>query len=196
MIGDEASGGIGKALRRARKICSLTLEAAALQAGVTKGYLSKVEHGQAMPSMAVMVRLADTFGIPLSNILLPDDQRQPISVVRVHERIPVKRGTDSSYLFELASKGKLNPRAEVFFLTVPVLDGAEPQKIRHSGEEVFLVLEGRVRLAYAGAEFILQKGDCIQFDASIEHYATAEDGEPAQLFVVTIPDRMPDRAKS
>lgn len=180
---------IGTGLRRARKACGLTLEASARQAGVTKGYLSKVEHGQAMPSMAVLFRLADVFGIPVSDILLPEGQRHPISIVRANERIPSKRGSDSGYLFEVASKGKLDPRADVFFLTVPVSDGAAPLKAKHSGEEVFLVLQGRVRFVYAGAEFILQEGDCIQFDASIEHCAIAEGGAKAQLFVVTVPDR-------
>ncbi len=186
----EASGNIGAALRRARKACGLTLDASAGQAGVTKGYLSKVETGQAIPSMGVMIRLADIFGIPISDILLPEGQRQPISVVRANERIPAKRGSEAGYLFEIASKGKLHPRAEVFFLTVPVLDRADPPKAKHSGEEVILVLEGRVRFIYAGAEFILQVGDCIQFDAKIEHCAIAEGGSKAQLFVVTIPDRI------
>ena len=190
MTPDETAPSVGPILRRARTTCGLTLEATAAQAGVTKGYLSKVEHGQAMPSMSVMIRLADVFGISLSDILLPDGQRQPISVVRAHERIPAKRGSDAGYLFEVASKGKLDPRAEVFFLTVPTAEDASVPMLKHSGEEVFLVLSGRIRFAYAGTEFILQEGDCIQFDANIEHRAIAEGEGKAQLFVVTIPNRV------
>lgn len=186
---DDRTGGIGVAVRRARLARGLTLEASARQVEVTKGYLSKVENNQATPSVGVMVRLADAFGIPLSDLLMPEGQRQPISVVRANERIPTKRGNDSSYLFELASTGKLDPRAEVFFLTVPVPNGEEPSHFKHSGEEVFLVLEGRVRFSYAGADFILKKGDCVQFDSKVEHYAVSDSDEPAQLFVVTIPDR-------
>ena len=190
---DERAGGIGAALRRARLARGLTLEASARQVEVTKGYLSKVENNQATPSMGVTVRLADSFGIPLSDLLMPEGQRQPISVVRANERIPTKRGNDSGYLFELASTGKLAPRGEVFFLTLPVPNGQEPSYFKHSGEEVFLVLKGRVRFSYAGAEFILKKGDCVQFDCNVEHYAIADGDESAQLFIVTIPDRA-DRA--
>jgi transcriptional regulator with XRE-family HTH domain len=190
---DERTGGIGAALRRARLSRGLTLEASARLVEVTKGYLSKVENNQATPSMGVMVRLADAFGIPLSDLLMPDGQRQPISVVRANERIPTRRGNDSGYQFELASTGKLDPRGEVFFLTLPVPNGEEPSFFKHSGEEVFLVLEGRVRFSYAGSEFILKKGDCVQFDSNVEHFAISDGDQPAQLFIVTIPERA-DRA--
>jgi transcriptional regulator with XRE-family HTH domain len=181
---------VGTALRRARKARGLTLEAAARQAEVTKGYLSKVEQGQAMPSIRVITRLADVCGVPLSDILMPDDQRKPISLVRSHERIPVaKTGGEIDYVFELASRGKANPHAEIYFLTLPADAGKEPPRSTHPGEEVILVISGRARFRYAGVDFILDAGDCLQFDASIEHHAVAEGKEPAQLFVVRIADR-------
>lgn len=168
----------------------LTLEAAARQAEVTKGYLSKVEQGQAVPSIRVITRLADVCGVPLSDILMPDAQRKPISIVRAHERIAVaKTGSEIGYVFELASRGKANPHAEVYFLTLPASGGKEPPRSSHPGEEVILVLSGRARFRYAGVDFILDVGDCLQFEASIEHHAIAEGSEPVQLFVVRIPDR-------
>ena len=181
---------MGATLRRLRKTAGLTLEQAAQQAEVTKGYLSKVESGQATPSMRVIIRLSEVFGIPLSDILMPDAQRRPISIVRSDERIAITRnGSAIGYVHEIAAKGKLDPRSEVFFVTVPSLNCGPPPRFKHSSEEVFLVLEGRIRFSYGGMEFILEPGDCVQFDARNEHYAIAEDGSPARLFVVTIPER-------
>lgn len=190
MSAEQTAGSIGAALRRARKTRNLTLEATARQAEVTKGYLSKVEQGQAMPSMRVIVRLADVCGVPLSEILMPDAERSPISVVRASERVPMaKNGSEVGYLFEVASRGKLNPHAEVYFLTLPVLNKKMPPRSSHPGEEIILVISGRVRFAYGGVELILDPGDCIQFDATIEHHALAEGSDAAKLFVVRIPDR-------
>ncbi len=192
---DELGTNIGAALRRIRKASGMTLEAAAGQAELTKGYLSKVESGQATPSTRVMVRLADVFGVPLSDILMSDAERRPISVVRADERkVITKNGSDIGHTYELASRAKLHPRAEVFFLTLSVLEDETPPRFKHSGEEIILVLEGRMRFQYGGMEIIVGPGDCIQFDASIEHYGLAEGAVPARLFVVNIPDRFEDKA--
>lgn len=105
------------------------------------------------------------------------------------QRVPVaKTEGEMDYVFELASRGKANPHAEIYFLTLPVADGKEPPQSTHPGEEVILVISGRARFSYAGVDFILNAGDCLQFDASIEHHAVAEGTQPAQLFVVRIPD--------
>lgn len=191
MNGESVAATLGVTLRRLRRMTGLTLEAASLKAGVTKGYLSKVESGYATPSMRVVISLSEAYGVPLSDILMGDNQRRPISIVRNDERNSIARnGSERGYIFEIASKAKLNPRAEVFFVTVPVSGSEDETRFRHTGEEVFLVLEGRIRFNYGGAEFILNEGDCAQFDASIEHRSIAENGEAARLFVVTIPDRI------
>jgi transcriptional regulator with XRE-family HTH domain len=180
---------LGGKLKRLRSGARLTLDVAAQRIGVSKGYLSKVESGHAMPSSKVIIRLATAYGIPLSDLLMPDGEKKPISVVRASERMQVvKSGNDVGYRYELATRSKLNPRSEAFFLDLPVIDSEETPRFRHDGEEIILVLEGRVRFVYAGAELILGKGDCIQFNAGIEHYTLAEGGDPARLFVVSTPD--------
>ena len=184
---------LGATLRRIRKSVGITLDAAARQADVTKGYLSKVETGQALPSTQVLVRLADVFGVPISDLLMPDTERRPISIVRANDRNTInKNGTEIGYAYEIASRAKLNPRAEVFFLVLPVPGNDPPPRFKHSGEEIILVLQGKMRFLYGGMEFIAAEGDCLHFDASIEHYGLAEGGSPARLFVVTVPLR-PER---
>ena len=181
---------LGERFRRARQVTGLTLEAVALQADLTKGYLSKVESGQAMPSIAVISRLADVYGMPLSDIFMPEGERRRFHLVRANERTPVNRnGSELGYVYEFASTMKRNPRADVFFLTLPVLDGEDPPRFKHSGEEIEVVLEGRMLFEYGGMTIEIGPGDCIQFDANIEHCGVSTGGEPAKLFVVLIPER-------
>lgn len=181
---------LGATLRRLRKAVNLTVEAAARQADVTKGYLSKVESGLSQPSIAVVSRLADLYGVPLSEIFLSEGEKGTISLVRATDRRPINRnGSELGYIYDVASFNKANPRSEIFFLTLPCLeDTAEIPSFRHSGEEILLVLEGRIRFHYAGADLILGPGDCIQFEASFEHYGVAIDGMDAKAFVVITPD--------
>ena len=181
---------LGETFRRVRQMAGLTLEVVAKQADVTKGYLSKVESGRAMPSIAVISKLADVYGMSLSNIFMPEGQRKPLSLVRADERMQInKNGTELGYIYEFASMMKRNPRSEVFFLTLPVLDGELPPRFRHGGEEIILVLEGRMLFEYGGMEFEMGPGDVIQFDSDIGHHGVAVGDRPAKVFVVTIPDR-------
>jgi len=182
---------LGSRLRRIRKSAGYTLEWTAEQAKVTKGYLSKVERGQATPSIAVINRLAEIHGVSLSEFFMPEGERKAISVLRASELRPVNRtGTELGYRYEIGDLSKANPRAEVFFLTLPVLKPNQvPMRYSHSGEEILLVLEGQMIFDYAGVELVLNAGDCIQFDAENEHYGYATGGKEARAFVVTIHDR-------
>lgn len=181
---------LGSTLRRLRKTANFTLEAAARQAEVTKGYLSKVELGSSVPSIAVVSRLADVYGIRLSDIFIPQGEKAAISVVRSNERTLINRnGSELGYVYEVASLNKSNPRAEIFFLTLPCIPDEGLPRFRHSGEEILLVLEGQIRFEFSGAEFILGPGDCIQFEAGFEHYGVAIGGKAAKAFVVIVPDR-------
>jgi transcriptional regulator with XRE-family HTH domain len=183
-------GDLGATIRRLRKTANLTLEVSARRAEVTKCYLSKVELGSSVPSIAVVSRLADVYGVRLSDIFIPVGEKGPISVVRANERTPINRnGSELGYVYEVASLNKANPRAEIFFLTLPCIEDRNLPKFRHSGEEILLMLEGQIRFEFAGAELILGPGDCIQFEAGFEHYGVAIGGKDAKAFVVIIPDR-------
>ena len=185
------SAELGARLRRVRNTAGYTLDWAAARAEVTKGYLSKVERGQATPSIAVINRLSEVYGVGLSEFFMPEGERKSITVLRVGQRRAVNRtGTELGYRYEVGDLSKANPQAEVFFLTLPHLsEGQIPPKNRHSGEEVLLMLEGQMIFDYGGVEIILNEGDCIQFDARIEHFGYAAGGKDARAFVVTIPEQ-------
>ena len=182
---------LGQRLRRTRTVANFTLDWAAAQVGLTKGYLSKIERGLATPSIAVLNRLSDLYGVTLAEFFIAEGERKPITVLRHNEHRTINRsGTEFGYRYEVGDFGKINPRSEVFFLTLPYVP--HPERIppfRHSGEEVLLLLEGQIVFNYAGVDFIINAGDCIQFEAEIAHFGYAIGGKDARAFVVTTPDR-------
>ena len=176
-------------LQRLRKSANLTLEAAAGRADVTKGYLSKVERGNSIPSIAVVGRLAEVYGVELSDVFMAPGQKGPFSLVRANERNLMNRnGSEYGYTYEVVGLNKANPRSEVFILTLPCIEDARLPKLRHPGEEILFVLEGRIRFDFAGTVFLLEPGDCIQFEASYEHLGVAVDGKDAKALLVITPD--------
>jgi transcriptional regulator with XRE-family HTH domain len=180
---------VSTTLRRLRKSANLTLEAAARLADVTKGYLSKVELGTSVPSIAVVGRLAQAYGVELSDVFMPPGKKAPFSLVRGRERTRMNRnGTEYGYTYEVASLNKANPQSEVFFLTLPCIDHDSLPKLRHPGEEILFMLEGKMRFDFAGTVFILEPGDCIQFEASYDHLGVAIEGKEAKALLVITPD--------
>jgi len=177
---------LGQRLRAVRKRAGVTLDWAAGQVGVTKGYLSKVERGQASPSIAVMTRLSEAYGVSMAEVFMPEGDRKAISVLRAGQLRQINRtGSNLGYRYEIGDLTKANPRSDVFFLTLPYWTKKDHPPInRHKGEEVLLMLEGQMLFKYGGMELILNEGDCIQFDGNQDHYGYAIGGKEARAFVV------------
>jgi quercetin dioxygenase-like cupin family protein len=43
---------------------------------------------------------------------------------------------------------------------------------------------------YGGAEYMLEPGDCVQFDAAVEHRAEAADNSVAKAFIAIVSARL------
>lgn len=187
---------LGQRLRRTRNSANFTLDWAAAQVGLTKGYLSKIERGQATPSIAVLNRLSDLYGVTLAEFFMPEGERKSITILRKNEHRTINRsGSELGYRYEVGDFSKINPRSEVFFLTLPAMSGkVEIPPFRHSGEEVLLLLEGQILFNYGGVDIILNEGDCIQFESEVAHFGYATGGKDARAFVVIIPDPVAPKA--
>jgi transcriptional regulator with XRE-family HTH domain len=55
-------------LKRLREVKGVTLEDLAQQTGLTKSFLSKVERGVSMPSIATVLKIADAFKVSAGNL--------------------------------------------------------------------------------------------------------------------------------
>jgi transcriptional regulator with XRE-family HTH domain len=177
---------LGRRLRRWRRALGFTLDEAAQKIDISKGYLSRIENDLASPSIAVLNRTSQAYGAPLAK-LLDTGGADRISVVRAGERLALNRdGSEHGYVYELINHGKAERRTECFVVTLPPI--AEPPELfSHVGEELFFVLSGRVRFVYGGTESILETGDAVYFDASVQHRGLAYGGVPAMALAVIVP---------
>ncbi|MEU2199942.1 helix-turn-helix transcriptional regulator [Isoptericola sp. NPDC019482] len=76
-----AQADLGALLRTARQARGLTLVALAAAAGVSQPFLSKVERGQANPSLHSLYRIANALEVRVSD-LLPGQEPTGVTVVR------------------------------------------------------------------------------------------------------------------
>jgi transcriptional regulator with XRE-family HTH domain len=173
-------------LKPLRKNHGWTLETLAEKTGLTKSYLSKVERGLSVPSIAVAMRVAQALGVPVEDLFGKTASGVGITVVRAAERTRVgKPGTQPRY--EGIATQRAGKTLQPFVIYPPADFSDSPFK-EHDGEELLFVHRGEIEVAFAGQVVRLAVGDSVVFDARIPHRARSVGPEQAQaLVVVSVP---------
>lgn len=159
-----------RAVRRQR---SLTLEGLAGQTGLTKSYLSKIERGQATPSVAAAMKVARALDV---------DVAQLFSDQAAHDTISVDRAVDSGRYRALATT-LLGKSMSPFVVRPTARTAADPHP-EHAGQEFVFVHAGTVAFSYGEQTWELSAGDSAYFDASVSHKFRAVGAAPAEVVVV------------
>lgn len=184
---------IGRRLRAARTGAGLTLAAVARQAGVSEGFLSKLERGQAAASIANLIQLADVLGLGLHE-LFPSDGAPAKTRVALH-RADDGRLRDvaaTGYRWRHLGGGAPLDRMEVFHLVFPRARGMETT-VSHPGQEHCYVLSGEVLFHVGGETHRLKAGDGILIDSQQPHRAeNAGHGQAHVLMTVARPAEAAD----
>lgn len=181
---------LGQRVRDLRKAHGWTLEQAAVQAGLARSTLSKIENGQMSPTYEALKKLAEGLKISVPQLFTPPSRSQ------VNGRMALTRGGEGqahltvTYEHEILAHGltqkKMLPyRARIRARDLDEFDGW----VRHDGEEFMYVLTGVVRLYtefYEPAE--LKRGDSAYYDASMGHNLVSVSEEDATVLWVTSRD--------
>jgi transcriptional regulator with XRE-family HTH domain len=160
-----------------------TLEELAERTGLSKPFLSRLEAADRQPSIAVVLTLARTYGVSLTEMFEPTGEPEACVIVRGNAVKPV-RGDGLSYL-PLSSKSRF-ANLQPIRLTV-YADRAGDEMYQHEGEEWVYVLSGRLRVSLAGKTHDLSAGDAAHFDSRQPHRLAALDGQDAELILVACP---------
>jgi transcriptional regulator with XRE-family HTH domain len=155
---------LGGRLRHARRMAGLTLLQLAQRAHCSDSLISKIEKGNATPSLATLHRLAVALN---SNIAALTSAAQPTGgpVMRQGERPVILGGDIALERIVLPSRNGLL-QANIHILEPG--QGSDGQ-IEHVGEEVGYVLEGTVELTLRSTSYILQAGDAFTFTSETPH---------------------------
>lgn len=167
----EATRDIGLRLRAARQGVGFTLAETAAKAGVSEGFLSKLERGQTAASIANLIQLTEALGLGLHELFATDG-------APARTRVVVHRG-DAGKLEEVAATGYSwrhlgggapLDRMEVFHLVFPREKGMAAT-VSHPGQEHCYVLSGEIVFHVGDAQYRLRAGDGIFIDSQQPHRA-------------------------
>ncbi len=178
---------LGARVRDLRRAKGWTLEQAAVQGGLARSTLSKIENGQMSPTYDALKKLALGLGISVPQLFTPAPAPQ-VSGRMVTTKLGAGQAhATTTYEHELLAAGltkkqMLPYRATIRARQMEDFDGW----VRHEGEEFLYVLTGVVRLYTEFYEPVdLRRGDSAYYDAAMGHNVISLSEDDATLLWVT-----------
>ena len=182
MINEEE---VGQKIKELRLDARLTLNELAEKAGISQGYLSKIENSKNAPPVSTLLMIAKALGVGISQIFGENESQMPISLVRKKDRPFVARnGSIFGYSYQALAHKFQNKHFDPYILHIPGdLKRETDFHFEHKGEEMMFVVKGKLRFFYGEQEFILVEGDCIFFDSSIPHNGFSCDTNEVECLI-------------
>lgn len=176
---------VGGRLRTIRDRRGLTLTAVSTTTGIGKSTLSRLESGQRRPTLELLLPLAQTYRVPLDDLVGAPDTGDPRVRLKPHSRngrtvVPLSRQPGGVQAWKIVVPRSKN----------------EPELRTHEGYEWLYVLSGRMRLLLADHDVVLGPGEVAEFDTRVPHWFGSTGQEPAEVLSVYGPqgERMHQRA--
>lgn len=162
---------LGRVVRRMREEQGLTLTEVAARAEISPAMLSRLETGQASPSLETIVSLAAALGVRPSLLLrdLGDDDEGAQHVPAGHGMEVVRRGTRRGHTYQLLAAQR-GPRKvfEPFFITLTDKSEVFPG-FEHPGTEFIYILSGEIAYRHGRHTYPLKPGDSLTFSGAVPH---------------------------
>jgi transcriptional regulator with XRE-family HTH domain len=161
---DPADALVGARLRAARQASGLTLAVVAQQAGLTKGFLSRLERDEVSPSVASLVSVCGVLGIGVGQLFEP-----PVtSLVRAADAPPINFGGRG--LREVLLTAGTQRNLQVIRSVVEPGGGGGEELYALACEIEFVhVLRGRLELRLPGEAVVLHAGDAFTMPGATPH---------------------------
>ena len=178
---------LGRRVRALRNASGWTITAVAQRAGMSHSAISKIENGQLSPTYDTLLKLAQGLQIDIATMF-----RDPAGNVAGGRRAITRKGAGEvfetrNYRYEMLCTELVNKRMVPLKAVLHAHEEREFGKlVSHAGEELIVVLRGRVELRTEFyAPIVLSEGDCAYFDSTMGHACLAAGPEEAEIFWVS-----------
>jgi len=179
---------LGGVLKQRRLAQHLTIQDVADLCDISRGMLSRIENGQAAPSLDTLHRICRGMGISMSNLFkdfdVPDGGAR--YVPRGEGMVVVRRGTRRGHSYELLSYDQ-GPKKlfEPFLITLDDESEVFP-RFQHEGTEFIYMLEGVLEYRVGKHSYLLKSGDALTFQGNIPHGPEALRSVPIRFLSVIL----------
>jgi len=158
---------IGDRIKFLRTSQNRTLQEIADSCDLSKSMISKIENSRAIPSVAALVKIAQSLGTSISNLLEEGKLLNTIHTSRKEAQMNLTL-TDKGYsIFPYASE--YHQKSMQPFLFTAKKGEVKPHLLSHQGEEFIYIIQGELKMQVGLIEYNLKEGDSLYFNALEKH---------------------------
>ena len=166
----EVSIVVGGRVRALRQELGFTLQGFASKAGISRGMLFKMEHGQTSASIATLDKVARAAGVPLTALFRGLDEEHDAVFVPAGGGIEILHvgsspGRRYQDLGSLRGPGRV---VEPVLITLTEADDVFPL-FQHAGVEFLYMVSGSLEYGYGSSQYLLRPGDTLQIRGEVAH---------------------------
>ena len=169
-------------LRGMREAADFSAADVAAATGISESQYLGYENARADVPMSYLSQLAAFYRVNTTVFLIGSDAHAHLyHVTRAGQGPVIER--QKAYHYEAIGAGFAAKKMDAYRVSVEPNDKPLHENT-HPGQELDIVMHGRMLVRIAGHEVILETGDSIYFDATQPHGMKALDGKPAEFFAV------------
>lgn len=176
---------LGQAFQNARKKQGLTIDEVASRAGLSKGYISKVERGISVPSYTSLQKICTALRINATDFMPVSDKKEDDC------RVVRKKDRELVYDYSGILCFESIHRTSHFALQVMTISGTgdEYESSQHAYDEINLVTKGKVLFIIEDTRRIeLEEGDMLYVPKGTKHYRQKMTRDEAIVYSIEVYD--------
>lgn len=173
---------IGAKLRAARKARRLTLDQVAQAAGLTKGFVSRLERDDVSPSVASLVAVCEILGLRVGELFDPPET----SIARAGEGRLINFGGHGAEE-RLMTPGTQNALEVIHSVIAPAGSGGDELYALACDAECAYVLTGTLEIVLENSTETLRAGDAMTFPGNSLHTWRNSGLEPCEVLWILAP---------
>ncbi|WP_265523427.1 helix-turn-helix domain-containing protein [Oerskovia flava] len=178
---------MGQRVRDLRGRTGMSMRELATRAGVSAGYISQIENGNANPSLAAIRSIAEAFGVTWLELFQPTPTTG--RVLRKKDRPRIL--SDGAVVHHEITQPPIG-NVEVLVTEYAPGQGTGDDSYTHGdSQEICLVIRGRLQITVDGEVTTLEVGDSIEFRTDVPHAVLNTGTEPAEAVWVVSPPSVP-----
>nr|WP_319999987.1 XRE family transcriptional regulator [uncultured Draconibacterium sp.] len=183
---EDVIGVICTKIKEVRLDKNLTLADVADAAGVTKGFLSKVENVRTVPSLPVLLEIIKALNVDMANFFedIQASAERPLYVLIRKEDYKSVRKDDATGFGYFSIFQKMMPTSTFHANMLYLEPDAKRDLVTTDGLEFIYLVSGKIDYQLRNEEFTMEEGDSLFFDGRIPHLKKNPYGQTAKILVL------------
>ncbi len=176
---------LGLLIKSFRKAQNLTLTMLSERTGLTAGLLSQIENFRTIPSLPVLLKIAEALNILPAELLagVGETTAPEWTLIKKTDRLQVERENNDGFIHEMLLDME-SPKCNLQSLILSIEPGALGDKVKTAGDQFIYMLKGSIIFCLGSDKIALSEGDFLFFDGNIEHVCENPGTETAKLLGV------------